>query len=232
MIEFYKFPSKFGMRDASPFVLKLETYLRLAGLDYKTTELADPRKAPKGKLPFIKDGERTIADSSLVILYLKDKYGDPLGAPFTPAQHGIGHGIKTMLEEHTYWALVYSRWIEEDAQKLVRDAWFGTIPAPIRGLIFGKIIRDMKKGMFAHGIGRHTREEIYAFGVADVKAFENVLGDKPFLLGDQPSEYDATGYGFLSNMTAEVFASPMRDYIESSPSLLAYIDRVGQKAFG
>ncbi|PHR94114.1 MAG: glutathione S-transferase [Robiginitomaculum sp.] len=232
MIEFFKFPSAFGMHEASPFVLKLETYLRLAGLEYKTTETSDPRPAPKEKLPYIIDDGETIADSSICISYLKEKYGDTLGENLTNEQHAIGHAVKTMLEERTYWVVVYTRWMMPENQKLVLETWFGMIPKLIRGFITGKIVKDMRKGMYAHGIGRHSHEEIFAFGVQDVKAFEDVLGDKPYLLGKTPSEYDACGYGFLASIMAKPFPTPLSAYVGNSKTLMAYIDRVEMKAFG
>ncbi len=232
MIEFFKFPAAFGMRDASPFVLKLETYLRLAGLEYKTTEFGDPRKAPKGKMPFIKDGDKTVADSSIIISYLKDKYGDPLGKNLSAEQHAIGHAVKTMLEERTYWALVNTRWIDEKNHQLMKDTWFGVVPAPLRGFVFNKVIKDMKTGMRGHGIGMHSDAEIMAFGLSDLAAFEAILGDKPYLLGKNPSEYDASGYGLLANMMAKPFPSPLSEYIANSKTLSAYITRVEKKAFG
>jgi len=232
MIELFGFMPAFGMRDPSPFVLKLETYMRLAGIDYKTTPMMDPRKAPKTKIPFIKDGDQTIADSSLCIDYLKAKYGDPLGKGLSARQRAIGHATSIMLEERTYWTMVHSRWIDEDSNPKIRDAFFGEIPGFIRGFIFGKIVKDMKKAMHGHGIGRHTPEEIMAFGVEDMASFEAVLADKPYLLGARPSEYDATGYGFLANIMAKPFPTPMSEYIEGSKTLTAYIERVGKKAFG
>ncbi|MCF6219912.1 MAG: glutathione S-transferase family protein [Robiginitomaculum sp.] len=232
MIELYKFVPQFGIRDASPFALKLETYLRLAGLDFESIEIMSPVKAPKAKIPYIIDGDQTIADSSLCIGYLKDKYGDKLGKNLSLKQHAIGHAVKTMLEERTYWVMVNMRWMDEDKHQLMKETWFDAIPALIRGLIFKKIIKDMAKGMYAHGIGRHTDAEIMAFGLDDLAAFEAVLGDKPYLLGDVPSEYDATGYGFLANFMAEQFPSPLSEYIAGSKTLIAYIDRVEKKAFG
>ena len=232
MIEFYKFAPQFGMRDASPFVLKLETYMRLAGHEYNTNLVMDPRKAPKGKLPFIMDDGKTIADSSLCITYLKQKYGDPLGAGLSAEQHAIGHAVKTMFEERTYWALVNHRWMEDKNADVLRDAWFGAIPAPIRGFIFGRIVKDMKKGMYAHGIGRHSNAEIYAFALQDLKTVDDILGGKPYLLGDTPSEYDASIYGLLANFMAKPFPSVMSKYIENSKTLSTYIARVEKKAFG
>ncbi|MEO1142618.1 MAG: glutathione S-transferase family protein, partial [Pseudomonadota bacterium] len=62
MIELYKFVPQFGMRDASPFCLKLLTYLKLADIPHETHEILDPREAPKQKLPFIIDDGISISD--------------------------------------------------------------------------------------------------------------------------------------------------------------------------
>jgi glutathione S-transferase len=232
MIEFYKFAPNFGMRNASPFVLKLEAYLNLAGLEYKAVEIANPGKAPKGKLPYIIDNGKTVADSSVCIDYLKETYGDPLGEGLSAEQKALGHAVVTMLEERTYWVLVHNRWIDPKNQDTIKNAWFGAIPAPIRGLIFGKIIKDMKVGMRGHGIGRHSEAEIFAFGLKDLQAVQDILGDKPYILGDKPTEYDASIYGLLANFMAKPFPSPMSEFISNSPSLTAYITRVDEAAFG
>ena len=176
MIEFFKFPSAFGMRDASPFVLKLETYLRLAGIEYKTTEEADPRKAPKAKMPFIKDGDKIIGDSSIIISYLKDKYGDSLGKGLTPEQHAIGHAVKTMLEERTYWVLVNDRWMNPKNQLLIRDTWFGAIPKFIRGVIFGKIVKDMKRAWRGTASANIATRRFLNLGFKTLKRLKMRLG--------------------------------------------------------
>ena len=67
MIEFYKFAPQFGLRDASPYCLKLATYLRLAGVPHETHEIMDPSEGPKQKLPFIRDEGEPIGDSELII---------------------------------------------------------------------------------------------------------------------------------------------------------------------
>ncbi len=39
----------------------------------------------------------------------------------------------------------------------------------------------------AQGTGRHSREEIYAQGKADLDAVATLLGDQPFMLGTEPT---------------------------------------------
>lgn len=51
-------------------------------------------------------------------------------------------------------------------------------------------------------------------------------------MGDTPREIDATAYAFLENTRGDVFDSPVTDYVNNSPKLMAYIDRVDKAAFG
>ena len=46
MITLFQFPAAFNVPNASPYCLKLETWLRLAGLEYQVKVVSDPRKAP------------------------------------------------------------------------------------------------------------------------------------------------------------------------------------------
>ena len=53
MIVLHQFKSFFGLPNASPFCMKLETYLRMAGLPFEipAASVRAIGRAPKGKLP-------------------------------------------------------------------------------------------------------------------------------------------------------------------------------------
>lgn len=72
MISLYQPAPAWGVLNASPFCMKLELYLRLAKIPYET-KLANPLKAPNGKVPYIKDGDQTIGDSSFIIAMVRTK---------------------------------------------------------------------------------------------------------------------------------------------------------------
>ncbi len=71
IITLYEFPRIWGLPNASPFCLKLETYLRLAKIPYETKFVMNPKKAPKAKLPAIKIEDKKLGDSELIIDFLK-----------------------------------------------------------------------------------------------------------------------------------------------------------------
>ena len=57
----FQLPRMFGIPNVSPFCWKLETWLRSRRFPYEVVDAPDPRKAPKGKLPFIEDAGVRIA---------------------------------------------------------------------------------------------------------------------------------------------------------------------------
>ena len=67
MIELFQFGPAFNLPSPSPFCIKLELLLKMAGIPYTNRYDADVRKAPEAKLPHIAiDGNGTIADSELI----------------------------------------------------------------------------------------------------------------------------------------------------------------------
>lgn len=230
MITLYQIPPAFGLPSLSPFCTKVENYLRMAGIPYET-KVADLRKAPKGKVPFVKHEGRILADSTFIIDQLKKSYGDPLDAALTPEQHAIGHAVKRMLEEGTYFCGVYARWIVDGAFQEVKNTGFAFLPQPLRAIVPHIVRRKVRGNLYGQGTGRHTQEEVFDLGCRDLTALSNILGDKPFLLGDKPASYDATVAAFLGALIGPPFTNTMKEHLFSLPNLKPYYDRMWQRYY-
>lgn len=231
MIELYQFAPTWGLPNLSPFCIKLELYLKMSGLPYEVIIENDTRKGPKGKLPFIRDDGRAIGDSELAIQYLKDKYGDRVDASLTPEQRARAHTINRMLHDSTYWVLLYCRWIEDSGFRVMREAVFGSQPWPLRVLVPPLVRRRLRRDLVGHGLGRHSRDELLSFGLADIDALSVLLGDKAFLLGDVPTSVDATAHAFVMSIVGPPINSAMRERIERTANLMAYYRRMNQRFF-
>ena len=219
----------FGLADFSPFGLKVQTYARMLGIPYEA-KVGDPRKAPTKKIPYIVDGTTVLGDSGLIFDYLKKKHGDTLDASLTPAQHATGHLVRRTLEESAYWVVVHARWLEDDAWPHVRAMLVPLMPPVIGSAIASGPVRGgVRKQVYAQGTGRHTREAIYKLGCADIDAVAATLGDKPFLLGDTPSSYDAIVYGFIANTIAFPPESPVALRAKEHANLVAFVKRMNDK---
>lgn len=215
-----------GLPNASPFCMKVETYLRMAGLPYECPRGGDLRRAPKGKLPYIEVDGRVLADSTFIIDYLKATYGDTLDAWLTREQKATALAVQRMLEENTYWAVLYSRWFDPDGWRLTRTAFFGRLKPPLKWIVPGIAKRGMRREIHGHGMGRHTREEIYSIGKRDLTALADFLGSKPFFMGSQPSSLDAVAYAFLANVIEAPLESEFKRHAREHANLEAYCERM------
>ena len=231
MITLYQFPSAWGLPNASPFCMKVETYLRMCNLPYTTVNVLNPAKGPKGKLPYITDGSNTVADSSFILDYLKATYGDKLDAGLDIRTRAEAHALRRLMEEHLYWCAVYDRWAVDENWALTKPAFFGSLPPGVRDLVAALACRGQLKALRGHGVGRHTAGEIYALGCADLTALSDFLADKPFFLGADPTALDATAYAFLVNLLWVPIDSPLTRHARSFANFIAYVKRMKQRYY-
>ena len=231
MIKLFQFAPAFGLPNASPFCMKLETYLRMAALPFELVNSGDVMKAPKGKLPYIDDDGTIVADTSFVIDYLKGRYGDPLDAALSPPERAMATAFQRLIEENLYWAVVHTRWAQSAGWTKTRQAFFGAMPAPLRWFVPTLARRAVLAEMRGHGMGRHSAAEIDAIGCRDVTAIADFLADKPFMLGEQPSSLDATAHAFLANLLWAPVDSPILRHAQTRPTLEAYCQRMKARYF-
>lgn len=231
MITLFQFPRFWGLPNISPFCLKLETYLCMANIPYKVVSTRNLSRTPKGKLPFIQDGDVTLSDTSLIIDYLKKQYGDPLDAHLNELQKAEGLAIQRLVEEHLYWTIVYSRWIDPSSAHLIKSTILAEVPGLIRPFVYSLINKKTRKQLFEQGIGRHSQDEIYALGISDLEALAEFLSSRCFLLGDTATSYDVSAFAFLANILFSPVNSPLKSYMNLHPELAAYCERIGQLAY-
>jgi glutathione S-transferase len=226
MIKVYQFAPAFGLPNASPFCMKLETYLRMAGLPFELVNDGNVMKAPKGKLPYIDDGGTRLGDTHFIIEYLKARYGDPLDAGMSPRDRALATAFERLLEEDLYWAVVHTRWVMDEGWQKTRRAFFGALPVPLRWLLPPLARRGLRAELRGHGMGRHSEDEIFAIGRRDIDALADFLADKPFMLGEQPRSLDASAHAFLANLLWAPVDSPIQRHARARPTLEAYCQRM------
>lgn len=232
MIRLHQYPPMFGIPNPSPFCMKLETWLRMTKLPFEVVRVADPRKGPKGKVPWIEDQGRTVADSAFIIEYLKEAYGDRLNTHLSAAERATSLALQRLIEEHLYWAIAYGRFLDDEAWPRTRAEFLATFPAPLRPLV-GRVVRKtIAKSLHLQGLGRHTPQEMYRLAGDDLTALSTFLGDKPFFFGAQPTELDATAYGFLAQVLWAPGARQTREHMERTRNLPAFCERMKQTYYG
>ena len=221
MITLYVFGPKFDLPEAGPFVMKTEVQLKMAGLSYRT-ERGSPRDAPTGKLPFIKDGEQVIGDSTLIRRHIEQSRGVDLEAGLNTAERATGWAIERMLEDHLYWAMLHLRWADDANFAKGPSQYFAGLPDEARAAGRARFL----DGIRAHGLGRHSADEVAALGERSLAALSTLLGSKPFLFGAAPTAIDATAFALVASVATPFFAGRLTRAARGHANLLAYADRL------
>jgi glutathione S-transferase len=230
MITLYTFGPFFGLPDPSPFVMKAEMLLKIAGLKYETSTRGFD-KAPKGKLPYIVEGETLVADSTLIRLYLEQQHGIDFDRGLDARERGVGWAAEKMLEDHLYWILIYWRWLTEPNFSRGPRNFFKRAPAIIRPLVERFVLRRIRRNLHGHGIGRHSETETTMMANRGIEALAQILGDNRYFLGATPAGADATVFAFVAGTLTSHFDSPVRSKMQSMENLVAYRDRMMREYF-
>ena len=231
MIKLYQFSPALGLPNPSSFCLKLETYLRMTGLPYEVASTDSLNDAPKGKMPYIRDGDRLMADSNFIINYLEKNYDCSLDKSLSPTDKAISLAMRRLIEENLYWTIVYYRWFDDSNWPTIRKTFFGELPPIIRQVIPIIARRNIQANLQGHGMGRHTPEEIVQIGREDLTAIADFLADKPYLMGEKPTTVDASVYGLLANVVSVPLSSPFKDHADKYPNLAAYCQRIQEQYY-
>ena len=224
MITLHGFGPAFGLPDPSPFVMKAEILLKMSGLDYRKVR-ADPRKGPRGKIPWIDDGGLIVPDSTLIRFHLEHTYGIDFDNGLSPSRKGAAWAIERMLEEHVYWLVAVERW--RDPTNFARGPrmFFDPVPALIRPLVVAMVGRQFDKTIRAHGIGRYTPQERTQLAERAAGAVSDCLGSEPWLMGGEPTAVDAVGVSFIAGAIAPHFDGTIRRAFERHANLVDYARR-------
>lgn len=83
-------------------------------------------------------------------------------------------------------------------------------------------------------MGVHKPEEIEEFGKNDLKVLSDMLADKPFYFGDEPTTLDIVSFAVLSQLhfIDKEVALPLRDFMSTScPNLVGHVSRMKERCF-
>lgn len=226
MLELVTLPPAFGMRNVSPFCLKAEMLLTSLGLPFTLSEEGDPRKAPKGKLPYlIVDGER-LADSELIVEHLDATTQGQVYAGLSSKDKSLGLALTRLAEDHLYWMMVASRWLDDDWWPNVVAGFFSQVPGLIRPLVASGARKQVQRTYHLHGLGRHSAEEQAEFARRDLEALNCAVEGKEFLFGDAPNVFDFTVAALMAGIYDQQPASWVTEVAKPFTALHDYTERV------
>jgi glutathione S-transferase len=226
MITLFTFPAAFGLRNVSPFCLKVEMALRYLDIDFEIALESDPRKGPKDKLPFIIVDGKTIDDSELILKYLDDLTDGGLYGQLSPLESAVGTAFSRLADDHLYWLMVASRWLEDDWFEHVKTGFFSNLP-PVIGPVIAKLARaQIRKTYYLQGLGRHSKDQQVGFLQRDLQAIESVVENDHYIVGQRLTVFDFSVASLLAGMLDNQPGTWVTQEAKKYPGLVTYAERV------
>ncbi len=227
-IVLHQFAPMFGLPNPSPFCIKLETYLRMAGLPYTVSTIKGRIGSPTGKAPYIEHDGKVITDSGLIIEHLERANGHPVDGKLTLAERAQSLAFQRLMEEHLYHVVGYARWLDPDHPTETRS--YAQAVIGVKGILAKVILpivqRDIKKSISGHGMGRHPAQTIWHLGITDVQALAHWLGNHPWGFGDKPTTFDAVLFAFVASIIYTPWDFPLKAATLKNRNLVDHTQRM------
>jgi glutathione S-transferase len=231
MIELHTMAPAWDLPTFTPFGLKLIAYLQMAGLPFRIVVEQTPTGGPTKKFPWIVDGDRTFGDTAVIVDYLAAQYGDRVDGWLSVGDRAASHAIRRMVEEGLCFVLLHLRWVDDATFRAATDVALRAAPAPLRRLFRPLLRRRILRDLWGQGVLRLPAAAVLAMGRADLDALEALLGEKPFVLGAQPSSVDATVAAFMAVLVLVPLENDLKRHALSLPRLAAYTQRMAARYF-
>lgn len=221
-------PISDGVPMISNFALKLETYLRMAEIPYKNSFV--PKMSSKGKIPWIVYNGKKIPDSNFCIAFLNEEFKVDLDERLNKTEKAVSHAIKTMIEENSYWTMVYYRWIDTRSTEYTTKLFFPKLSQRKRDFFYSMLQKQTKASLNGHGMGRHKKDEVYVIAKKDLQTLSDYLEAKPFIMGQEPTLVDASVFGYLAQIVWQDKDSPQHAAVHSDfKNLIGYCERMKER---
>jgi glutathione S-transferase len=221
-----------GLSDMSPFVVKLESYFRLAGLDY-TKKTGNLLLAPRGKIPFLEHGGELHPDSELIIRYLREQGIADLDAELDAEQRNEITALRSMLEFELYFIASWFRYCDPRGWKRYRTPateYFAAlgIPRVLMPLPLSIVRRKFAKALDNQGVARRPAAEHYGRIHELLDALEQFKRghDGHYWFGARPTSADALVHAFVACLVVPQLDVGCEGMLEGRPRLAAWFERV------
>ena len=232
-------PSAGGLKQLSPFVVKVEMALLYLGLEFEVEHIA-PLKirsmSPTGKVPWIRMGNSTLSESDSIITFLNSKQDVDLFDGLTNDQKLLELALKRLTEDHLYWLMVWARWISDASRLALVESFLESLlhkyPKPIIKLASPFAKRHVSALCKTQGIGMMSDDEREREAMIDFNALSAQLKKMPFLLGPNMTVYDFSVAAVLSSI---LFFRPnnwLTDMANDFEIFPEYLGRVSERLGG
>jgi glutathione S-transferase len=217
-----------GWDSFSPFVLQVARALRLAKLPFEHRHVSIFKVKelnPKGQLPVLLVGDEKVADSTLILHRIEQLAPGSMTGGLD--ERGVAEAWlwEEFADTALYGQVLATRWADDRGWPVPRQAFFGKVPAPIRGIVASAVRRGTIKrlvgGDFIRGGVEACHQRLYRM----LDALDARAPADGFWLGPRATAADIGLFAQLHSLRLPLVAYQAEE-IAKRARLNRYLDRV------
>ena len=211
---------------ASPFCLKLESWLRLAGLPYTLMEGHELHGSSKRALPrIISESGRTMEGLRRVMLHVRSEARTDPDSWLSTDERVFSQAVGHLYADWLVPAMVWLGWVQEESWPGLRAICLSqegdTLPATTDPLRDHLTLRISELAL-----REDERPKVEELVLREIESLADFLGSKPFFFGDQPSSVDCTLFALMVVSASAPAESPLAQFAQSSYRIGDYVRRM------
>ena len=227
LYQFMPMPNDAPQVSSSPFCVKLEAYLILAGRQYETAA-GMPPFSPTKTVPYVDYGGETVGDSQAIIDRLESEtpgsHKTLDKGTLSADQQATSRKVLELVEKRLYFSHVYSRYVmDEGWEHEIEEVKFG-LPWILHCFLPAWIRAEQIEKCTAHGYA--SDDAAFKDAGPWLQELADILGDKPFLFGDDPHVADCSLFGFLVVAKGCRHENPLTKAIGENLRLVDFVTRM------
>lgn len=228
LYDFPALPADARWSTYSPFVLEIAHALQLAKIPFRRERVAYPRIRQLNKLaqlPVVRIGTELVADSTRILRRIEALVPGSLTAGLDARLEAEAWLWEEFADTALYPYVLATRWIDERGFQVVRRAFFGTLPLPVRAILPSFVRRGMRGALIGRDFLRGGLSALHERLAQTLVGLETRAPETGFWLGPQVTVADVGLFAHLHSLRLP--ETPWRAAeIARHPKLSRWLDRV------
>ena len=235
MFTLYGLPTLPGLRQPSPWVMKVELALRALGLEY-TLENISPFRimtfGPTGRVPFLVSESISLNESERIVGSI-ELYGESKSYPQPADQNDeVGIAFVRLVEDHFYNIICLAKYSNRNSFSSMLGELIPNLPSFAIWLMANFGERIIKKRMSGTSIDGLTDSEIAQEAEKDIAALSRQLSKNGFIASKQLTVYDFTIAAHIAAIFFYPFDNWLTPLMKEDRVFHEYLERVAHAVGG
>jgi len=183
-----------GVLTLSPPCAKVHMALRFKALEYEIYNCKSPKDVrrfnARGRVPSLQVDGEVFVDSSDILTELDRIQPEPPLLPTDPKLRAQCLLLEDWVDEVLYFYGVYLRWVDAQGFAWLKQAAFGTLPAPLRLIVPPIVRREAKSRVKGQGTGLKPLDVVQRELAERLQLLSDFLGEQTYFCGDVISRAD------------------------------------------